>query len=404
MTSLLSLDTDRPITAREFLAAMATPVETREALTELDLWGRSGPPVWRATRFLGTPTFYPVYRCGDLYSHSPLPLIVHKGGLHINPRVAHRVARPSFLYLSGRDTIDRDIGRVGGPPRPTFEIKGALDYARQLAAALQADVATAEAAHPGYTNVVLCGGKDSLNLLLLPWRNPVVVASAPPNYDLVRTFVTDHALEFDVIRLDDDDASLLPVEILANCCRNNLEHCRWGPALRRLTLAFDGRVMIWKGQLANSMTTPGWRRWRHVPPALADGAAWGARVLGRLTRPRRHRLWAALTFPQRFVFWSQWHRGAMWQGSHMSMIRHLTGALVLSAYHGPATRRVLAEVDLGRAVRQDVRPIVGRYLYGGPVRYPATNPGPPVSSIRRGLSHLAPFLDALKQAGITARS
>ena len=116
------------------------------------------------------------------------------------------------------------------------------------------------------------------------------------------------------------------------------------------------------------------------------------------------RLWAALTFPQRFLFWSQWHRGAMWQGSHMSMIRHLTGALVLSADHGPATRRVLARVDLRRAVRQDVRPIVGWYLYGGPVRYPATNPGPPVSSIRRGLSQLAPFLDALKQAGITARS
>ena len=34
------------------------------------------------------------------------------------------------------------------------------------------DIERAQAAHPEVTHVVLCGGKDSLNMLLLPWRRP----------------------------------------------------------------------------------------------------------------------------------------------------------------------------------------------------------------------------------------
>jgi hypothetical protein len=59
-----------------------------------------------------------------------------------------------------------------------------------------------EADHPGFASILLCEGKDSLNLSLLPWKNPVIVASASPIYNLVKAFTTDNDLSFDVISLD----------------------------------------------------------------------------------------------------------------------------------------------------------------------------------------------------------
>jgi hypothetical protein len=63
-----------------------------------------------------------------------------------------------------------------------------------------ADISLIKAGQPEFTNILLCGGKDSLSLSLLPWKNPVIVARAPPNYDLVRAFMADNYLSFDVIR------------------------------------------------------------------------------------------------------------------------------------------------------------------------------------------------------------
>ena len=85
----------------------------------------------------------------------------------------------------------------------------------------------------------------------------------------------------------------------------------------------------------------------------------------------------------------------------MSIIRQLTDALVLSGYHGPAVQKVWSQVDLNRAVQKDIRPIVGKYLHGGTVLYPSTNPGPPPSKIRKGMSHFQPFIKALRSVGIS---
>jgi hypothetical protein len=106
---------------------------------------------------------------------------------------------------------------------------------------------------------------------------------------------------------------------------------------------------------------------------------------------------------QRLTVRSLWHRGAMWQGAHMSMLRQLTGALVLSGYHGPAVRGVMAAVDFRRAVRRDVRPLLAEVLHRRPVRFPDVNPGPPLSQHRRGASHLAPFVRELEAIGVAVR-
>lgn len=385
----------------ELLDALHGPIPTRDEISEQTLWGTHGAPIGRARRFRGSPEFYPVYRCGELYSHSPLPLILHKRCMRVDRRTARRAARLNSPYLSsGRRTIDRDVVRLGGPARPRFAITEAAEYMRQLAAALRTDLTEIEAGHAGFTNVVLCGGRDSLTLLLLPWRNPVVVASAPPNYELVCAFVRAHGLRMDVVRLEDDDLSLLPFEILANCCCNNLEHCRWGPELRRLSLSLERRVVFWKGQLGAQLLTPRWARWSHPPHALTDAVRALCRPLRDRGEDTLHRWLEASTLSQRLFFWSLWHRGAMWQGAHMSMLRQLTGALVLSGYHGPAVRRVAARVDFHRAVQTDLRPMLGEMLYGSPVRYPDTNPGPPVSRQRRDVSDLTALVRELRAAGV----
>ena len=277
-------------------------------------------------------------------------------------------------------------------------------YANAIVEALRKDTARVEAGHPSSTNVILCGGKDSLNLLFLPWKNPVIVASAPPNYPLVKQFIQDHNLSYDILELNDNDDSMLPQEILINFCRNNLEHCRWGPSLVQLANDFGGKLIFWKGQLGSILMNTNW--WHYTDPPGNDWtglkrvcAIWGGRGEYRMREILKE---CGMT--QQRAFHSQWSRGAMWQGAHLSFLRQLTGALTLSAYHGTAMQRVIEQVDLNRAVPYDIRALIGELLYGNPVKYPLGNPGPEPSAIRKGISHLEPFLEILELAGIPVDS
>ncbi len=384
----------------DLLVEPPEPHDERVELTELDVWGTHVPEVWRAERFSGPrPYFYPVYRHGDLYSYSPLSLILLKGRLDLDPSFAKQVSSPRFRYYSGTVTVDGEIERIGGPLEPKFRIKDTGHYIESIADALHSDVAAAEEHHPGFTNIVLCGGRDSLALLLLPWKNPVLVASGAPNYELVRKFVADHSLGFDVVELLDDDRSLLNFEILVNCCRNRLEHCRYGPHLRRLAEGFDRKVVFWLGQLGDVFLTPKWQTLRHKSRGLK-------RLIERnLDKIEYRREWnrERATARQWRFFDALWRRCAMWQGAHMSIMRQLTGSLVLSAYQGPAMSEVLESVDLFTAVPDDMRPLLGERLFGGPVSFPETNPGPPKSRFRKGHSHLKPFLKQLSSLGIEIR-
>ena len=54
-----------------------------------------------------------------------------------------------------------------------------------------------------------------MNLLLLPWKNPTVVASAPPNFEFVKEFVRENQLDYEVICLQDlYDKEVLEHEVL----------------------------------------------------------------------------------------------------------------------------------------------------------------------------------------------
>lgn len=370
----------------ELATRHAWDVRTKPELDEDDLWLTPGPVVWQAERFVGAPMFYPVYRWQDFYATGPLPLIVLKGGLELDPAIARRV-RGEVRYLPTNATIDRAIRRIGAPRMSTRELTDEAAYIAAFAAATRADVALAEDRHPGSTNVVLCGGKDSLNLLLLPWRNPVLAVSAEPNFPLVQQFVRDNRLAIAVERLDDRDAAHLDSEVAHDACRIGLEHVRWSGELHALARRLDGRATFWLGAMADVLTTPKWRVYSHP--------SW----LSSLRRLPGLRGLADTEAGQDFHAWTSYYRGAMWQGGSMSIMKGMTDALVLSGYHGPAMRALLARLDL-RAITRDIRPAIGEALAGGPVVYPTANPSPAPSSFRRGLAGLDRFLAVLARHGL----
>lgn len=368
---------------------LAWQVQHVDELSAEAVWVSSPRTVFSARRFRGAPSFYPVYTMAGLYSHSPLGLIARSGELRLDRSVASQLGRGDRRYWSGTSTLDSRIQRVGAPGLSMLSLRDPDTYVQRISEALIADVAAAEGRFSGHTNVVLCGGKDSLNLLLLPWRNPVVALSAAPNFSLVKQFVVDNGLTIDVQELRDDDRSLLPTEIVANLCRLDLGHCRWSAELRAIAVSLGRRVVFWKGQLADTFLTPYWQTYTH-PPKL--------RRLVKL--PGIRRLTTSVDWYQSFFWWSAYHRGAMWQGTHMSLLRDLTESTVLSAYHGPSVTSVLSEVDLASAVIEDVRDKVGATLAGGNVRYPGSNPGPPPSKFRRGLSGVSRFLEEASRMGL----
>jgi len=380
------------------LPDIAQDIPYSPELSEAEIWSTHNPPVWRAGRFVGRPHFYPVYRFRDCYCYCPLPLIVLKGYLALNARVAGSASRRGYLYYSGRETIDREIHRVGGPARPTFRLKDPAEFVRLLAQAMKADVEKIESLNAGYTNIVLCGGKDSLNLLLLPWKNPVLAASAPPNYELVRDFISENKLGLETVVLHDEpDEATLRAAVLANCCLMDLEHCRWGTDLRALAEGCDKRAVFWAGAMADALTTPKWRNYAY---AGRSGRSVGSRVLKRLRRllPKT----VSDPYTMRRLYRTCWRRGAMWQGVSLSVIRQITGCLTVSGYHGGRAGQVLCEIDLSRVADADIRPMIGEQLAGRSLRYPATNPSPPVCKAQAGLAGEEVFLKALAEMGITA--
>ena len=103
---------------------------------------------------------------------------------------------------------------------------------------------------------------------------------------------------------------------------------------------------------------------------------------------------------QRYTFWSGYYRRAMWQGAHLAFLRDFTNCLVVSAYHGRRFRSLVSQTDYHRAVQRDIRPEIGRRLLGAPVKYPATNPGPPPSRFRLGIADIGRFLETARRHGL----
>lgn len=373
--------------------------ETRDTLDTDAFWQVHGPHVVKAAAVTGAPFFYPVYRWGDLHAFSPLPLLLRKGALRVDPaaeaalRAQRHDVTPPHLFL------DRDIRRLGGPPDMRPAITDRDRFAQAMAEAMQADWDAVEAANPGKTNIVLCGGRDSLNVLLLRARNPVVAYSAEPNLPLVRAFVRDNGLDIPVHPLEDrDDPTLRAREIAEACGQVDLVHWKWTVHLRQIAQAQDHAAVFWKGQFADAVLTDYWRSYTSRP-----GRAY--RIVRRAYRKAAPHLPAGLRRGMDRPVLADfrrtiWERGAVMQGAHMGFLRSITDCLFVSAYHGPRTSAVWLAADLPRLTGADLRPAIAACLAGRAVRYPEANPAPPASTFRAGLRSMAALETALAAHGI----
>jgi hypothetical protein len=358
-----------------------------------------GGRVFRAHSVRGTPSFYPLYRNNDLYSYSPYWLILRKGSLNIDPNVQAYLERTPGDISPPDKFIDRDIERLGAAPVFRPEISKRLAFCEAIAAAMQADVNAIEAKNPGKTNVILCGGKDSLNLLLLKWRNPVSVYSAQPNFPLVRQFVTDNNLDLTVSELlDEANSDLQAREIAEACCMVDLANWRWTSHLRRIAADLKGEAIFWKGQIADSLLTDYWRSYTssYSKPYRFARKAYkrAARLLPGFFTILPDRLVMA------DVAQSLWARGAVGQGAHMGMLRSVTDCLVLSAYHGPLTAGVMLRGDYHALTGADLRLEIGRVLAGRDVLYPMSNPAPSSAMERHQLRGLDTLIATYRSLGV----
>ncbi len=377
-------------------------IHRTDRLNAVDFWQHHDADIVEADAFDGSEFFYPVYRYKNLYSFSALNLIRHKGYFTADPAAVADLAAPHNDVSRPEPCIDADIQRVGGIPTLTNEIKDIPDYLDRMATAMQADIAQVEAKNPGYTNYVLCGGRDSLNMLLAKWQNPTVVLSAAPNFELVKTFVEQNGLDFEVIELVDEVPDYgLAREIAEACLLVELENWKWSAQLVQIAQAADHKAIFWKGQFADSFLTDYWRSYTYrrgpVPSFLKRVWRRAARVLpGALTYGPDQ--WFLADYAA-----SIWKRGAVGQGAHLGFLRSLTGCLCVSCYHGPETAKVWLGADLRILAKQDLRPEIGAKLLGRPVIYPAENPAPPVSSFRAGHRTIEAFQDALRSLDIEVR-
>lgn len=266
------------------------------------------------------------------------------------------------------------------------------DFAEAIAKAMCDDIALVEEANPGFENVVLVGGRDSMNLLLAKWQSPITVASSPPNSSLVREFIKRNGLDVKFIELDEFKDEALDDEILINCFRMGLQDARWGGQLRTIAKAMGEKVIFWKGQLADTFLTPYWQTYRST--IFERKIYRWANLIHFKLLDRSH------LYQQSLCFETHWNRGAMWQGVHTAIVRELTDCLTLSGYHGREVISVLQHSDLAECVKEDLRPAIGRLLAGREVWYPSHNPGPAQWRWRAIANSIGSWVKAAEWEGI----
>lgn len=370
-----------------------------ETISERDIWESHGSYLYRAKTFVGDPFFYPVFRWRDYYSFSPFILLLKKGSLNLNSEFMRSLNNACGDVALPGNLIDSDIERIGSPPRLERTIKNDEEFAAVMAAAMQKDVERLERLNMGKTNVILCGGKDSLNLLLLNWQNPVIVYSAEPNYPLVRQFVESNGLGFETkCLLDIRNDELIKREISEAFCLVELENWKWCGHLTQISNELNKNAVFWKGQFADAFLTDYWRSYTSSTNRLY-------RLFRRIYRKAAHV--APLLFDPLLsgiaiadYRKSIWERGAVLQGAHMGFLRSITDCLFVSGYHGPETAKVWTSADLRCVTGRDIRPLIGRVLAGKEVQYPFENPSPPASEFRKGRRTVEAFSEAVQSFGV----
>jgi hypothetical protein len=350
---------------------------------------------------LDTPHFAPEYRYKGKTYLSPLQIIKEKGVLKVNPDSFKIINHPCFLFCPPNILIDKDIKRVESQWKFQKHIVDQRIFISDIANAMKEDALFIEKMYPDHTILALVGGKDSLNMLLLPWKNQVLVASAEPNYPLVKEFLLNNNLKFDLIKLEDGTNFQPEKEILINCCRLNLEHCRWTGHLDQIAESLGKKVIILKGQWGDNLFTDKWRRNDYLPPAFHI-IGLKNKIVAQI-RDKEKKIKYSISpdeHMQAYFFKNLWYESAHWQGVHMSFLHEYLEVPVLSMYHNANVMRVITHTDFEKVVTSDLRKQIGETLINRSLFYPDTNPSPPNSIVRKGLSGTNYYLEMVRKINI----
>lgn len=336
----------------------------------------------------GFEHFYPLYNWKNFYSYSPLNLLKLKGNLNYNPNIEEYLEEGEVKkYLPPNIFIDKNIRRVGGPMiYSKAKIFDEETFINEFVRALIEDIRYLEDNNKNSFFGILTGGKDSLNLLLLPWRSKIIAFSADPNYKLVKEFCAVNNLKIEVIRLEDEeieDINWIENETLIGCCRVGLRDIRWSKNLFNINKQFKERnekLVIITGSLADTFLTPYFKKYRCI---------WKSHFLSKM-------IYKFKSFKSIF-YETSWIRGAQWQGVFHGIIRESSGLRNFSAYHGKNVLKVIRNVDLDKVVNHDLRQKIGERIFEKPVIYPLHNPSPPSWAKRQKFSSVDKFKTLLKE-------
>lgn len=346
---------------------------------------------------LNTPHFAPLYRYKKKEYYSPFEIIKEKGYLKINKKAIKIISHPDFLFCPPETLIDSEINRIEYSWKFKKIIKRQDVFISSITKAMIDDAKKIEDVFANHTILALVGGKDSLNMLLLPWKNPLIVASAAPNYTYVKKFLIDNDLNYDILQLDDERNIDIEKEIMINCCRLNLEHCRWTGHLLEIVSALNNKVVVLIGQWGDNLLTDKWKRNIYPPPDFHIQGRFN-KLLNSISvfSNKLESVYSSNLNVQSLFFRNLWYESAHWQGVHMSFLYEYLGCPVLSMYHNDNVMNIICQTDYFKVVTTDLRPPIGDKIFGRKVIYPEKNPSPPVSRMRKDISGSKIFLDLIQ--------
>lgn len=351
------------------------------------VWYDKRADVFQSNKVVGEECSYPLYKYNNFYSYSPLNLLKIKGVLDWNRRIEyyledHKIAS----YLPPEVFIDKKIKRVGSAiNQEKLTIKSQKHFVSEFSNALIRDIRRLENLHSKSVFGILTGGKDSLNLLLFPWKVKIIALSAEPNFQLVRDFCIANSLDIEVVKLEgeeSDSEEWIENEALIGCCRVALPDIRWTKNLFEIKNKFaieDSQLVILTGSLGDTFLTTSFLKYR---------SKWRNKWWDKL------RNWSG---NRTSVFFEHlWRRGAQWQAIYHGILKESTSIPNYSAYHGGNVMEVLKKTDLEAVIDGDIRPNIGDYLLGRKVIYPKSNPSPTIWKKRKRFSSTEFFLETFK--------
>ncbi len=288
---------------------------------------------------------YPIYfyKKGDIYisSTSVFELIKFKKSYSRNFYfTTNHFYRPSY------NTIDQKIKRFRSKTTSSYQLEDEDQIANIGANLMQDYITEIENLFPEYLHLLLMGGKDSQNILLCKRNKKWIVFSGEPNTENSLNFIQENNLEtHEFIRgLPEANDKYYENEVLYSDCLYDLAHVRWVAQIKEIVDRYDGKIILWLGTNGD----------------------------GLFSMNNNHR--------DKDYYVVQDLHVATSQGVLHQAYKNILNIPVLSPYHSPRMiKELICKFDPYYIKDSlDIRPRVGEILFGKKVKYPESNPTPPV--------------------------